>query len=93
MLDPAPDGHMVHGQTPLRHDLLQATIGERVSQVPANAQKNDHVFEMAPAEECWPFSGHDTPYQISAIRVLQHNLFSPLASAPQTRRNTQSQYS
>jgi len=78
VLDPAPDGHMVHGQTPLRHDLLQATIGERVSQVPANAQKNDHVFEMAPAEECWPFSGHDTPYQITAIRVLQHNQVTTL---------------
>jgi hypothetical protein len=73
VLDPAPDGHMVHGETPLRHDLLQVTIGERVSPVPANAQKNDHVFEMAPAEQCWPFSGHDTPYQITAIRVLQHN--------------------
>jgi len=52
--------------------------GERISQVPANAQKNDHVFEMAPAEECWPFSGHDTPYQITAIRVLQHNQVTTL---------------
>jgi hypothetical protein len=31
VLDPTPDGHMVYGETPLRHDLLQVTIGERAS--------------------------------------------------------------
>jgi hypothetical protein len=58
---------MVHGEVPLRHDLFQVAICERVSQIPANAQQYDHVFEMPPAEQCRPLSGHDTPYQIRSI--------------------------
>jgi hypothetical protein len=58
---------MVHGQASLRHDFFQVTIGERVSQIPANAEEDDHVFEVPPAEQCWPFSGHDIPYQIRSI--------------------------
>jgi hypothetical protein len=51
---------MVNGWAPFCHDLLQVTIGERVSQIPANAGEDDHVFEVPPAEQCWWFSGHDT---------------------------------
>src|SRR5580765_8433131 len=57
---------MVNGQASLRHDLLQVTVGERVSQIPAHAEQDDHVFEVPPTEQCWPFSGHDTPYQITS---------------------------
>jgi uncharacterized protein YegP (UPF0339 family) len=32
-------------------------------------QEDDHVFELPPAEQCWPSSGHDTPYQISSTRI------------------------
>jgi hypothetical protein len=64
-----------HRRRILHFNATAHPTSERVSQVPAKAQENDHVFEMAPAEECWPFSGHDTPYQITAIRVLQHNAF------------------
>src|ERR1035441_3111936 len=66
MLDPAPDGDVVNGEPTFRHHLLQIAICERVSKVPPNAQEDDHVFKMSSAEECWPFSGHDTPYQITA---------------------------
>jgi hypothetical protein len=31
--------------------------------------EDDHVFEMPPVEQCWPSSGHATPYQISSSRV------------------------
>jgi Holliday junction resolvase len=66
MLDPAPDGDVVNGEPTFRHHLLQIAVCERVSKVPPNAQEDDHVFKMSSAEECWPFSGHDTPYQITA---------------------------
>jgi hypothetical protein len=65
-LDPAPDGDVVNGEVPLGPDLLQIAVGERVSQIPTNAKEDDHVFEMPPAEQCWPSSGHDTPYQINS---------------------------
>jgi hypothetical protein len=35
----------------------------------------NHVFKMTSAEQCWPFSGHDTPYQIS---VCNRTNASPL---------------
>ena len=60
-LDPAPDCDVVNGEVALGHDLLQVAIRQGVSQVPANAKDDDHVFEMPPAEQCWPSSSHDTP--------------------------------
>src|ERR1700683_284015 len=60
---------MVNGEVPFRHDLLQIAIAEGVSQVPPDAQQDDHIFEVSPAKERWSFSGHDTPYQISLNRV------------------------
>jgi hypothetical protein len=68
-LHPPPDGHVINREIPLRHDLLQVTVGERISQVPPNAQEDYHVFEMPPPEQCWPSSGHDTPYQISPAAI------------------------
>ena len=57
-LDPGPDRDMVQGQAPLRHDLFQIAVREGIPQVPANAQKDDDVFKMPPAEQCWPSSSH-----------------------------------
>jgi hypothetical protein len=47
-------------------DILQIAIAEGISQVPTNTQEDDHVFEVPPTEQCWPFSSHDPPYQISS---------------------------
>ena len=56
-------------------NLLQVTIHEGVSELPANTQEDDHVFEMPPTEQCRPFSGHDTPYQISSIAFATEPFF------------------
>jgi hypothetical protein len=69
MLDPPPDRDVIHGQAALRHDLLQVAIGKRISQVPANAQEDNHIFEMPPAEQCRPSSVHDTTLPDQFIRV------------------------
>ncbi len=76
---------MVDGEAPLCHDFLQVTIRERISQVPTNTQDNDHVFEMSPAEQCRPFSGHAIPYQISSIAFATEP--SALAREGQTPKN------
>jgi hypothetical protein len=39
---------------------------------------HDHVFEMPPAEQCWPSSGHDTPYQISSSRICNRSVKNTL---------------
>jgi DNA invertase Pin-like site-specific DNA recombinase len=46
---------VIHGEVPLRHDLLQVTIRQRVSQVSANAQEDDHVFEVPPSNSAGRF--------------------------------------
>jgi hypothetical protein len=38
---------------------------------------------MPPSKQCWPFSGHDTPYQINPNPHLQQN--RPNHSAEQER--------
>src|SRR6266705_7184882 len=58
VLDPAPDRDVVHRQVPLRHQLLQISVAERVAQIPANAQKDDHVLEMSSPEQHRPILGH-----------------------------------
>jgi hypothetical protein len=68
---------MVNAKISLGHDLLDVPIRERVSQVPANAQQNDHVFEVPPAEKCCPFSGDATPYQISSNAFATEPLCCP----------------
>ena len=37
---------MIDGEAPLRHDLLQVAVRQGISQVPPDAQEDDHVFEM-----------------------------------------------
>jgi hypothetical protein len=60
---------VIHGQVPFGHDLFQIAVGQGISQVPPNAQQDDHVLEMPTPELCWPSSGHPTPYQIGSSRI------------------------
>src|SRR5262245_23204327 len=85
-LDPAPDRDVVNSQVPLRHNLLQVAIRERVSQVPANAQEDDHILEVPPAEQRRPFSGHDIPYQSSSIAFATEPSCSPPSTGYALRR-------
>ena len=71
-------GDVVNREVPLGHDLHQIAVREGISQVPANAQDDDHVFEMPPAEQCCPSSGHDTPYQIRSNRICNRTFSTPL---------------
>src|SRR5882724_2396417 len=64
VLDPAPDRDVVHRQIPLRHHLLQISIAQGVSQIPANAQKDDHVLEMSSRNSTGRFWVTEPPYQI-----------------------------
>jgi hypothetical protein len=68
-LDPTPDRAVVHGQTALGHDSSQITVAERVSQIPPHMQKDDHVLEVPPTEQCWPFLPHGITYQISPAAI------------------------
>ena len=43
---------------------VDVAIGEGISQIPSDTENNHDVLKVPPAEECWPFSRHDTPYQI-----------------------------
>ena len=79
-MDPAPDRDVVNRQVPLCHDLLQIAIREGVSEVPPNAQKDDVIFEIPPAEQSWPSSGHSTPYQISSTTFATEPYFRPTHS-------------
>jgi serine/threonine protein kinase len=72
----------IHGEVPLRHDLLQVTIRQRVPQVPANAQEDEHVFEMPPSKQCWPFSGHDKRTKSAQSRICNRTGQRVSTSAP-----------
>jgi len=60
------------GEVPRRHDLFEVVIREGVSRVPANAQEDNHVFEMQPTEQAGRFSGRDIAYLISSTRLQQN---------------------
>jgi hypothetical protein len=49
-LNPAPDRNVIHSDVPLRHDLLEITQAERISQITTNAQNDDVWREMSPLE-------------------------------------------
>jgi len=53
VLKPTPDRDMIQGQPTLRHDFFQVAVDERVPQIPANANQDDHIFEVPPQEQCW----------------------------------------
>jgi hypothetical protein len=76
-LDPAPNGDVVHGQVPLRNDLLQVAIRERISQVPANAHQDDHVFEMPPAEQYLTVFGSRYTLPDQLIRICNRTKKTP----------------
>ena len=69
---------MINGEVPFGHDFLQIAVGQGISQVPPNTQEDDHVFEMPSAEQCWPSSGHLTPYQIGSSRVCNRTVRNDL---------------
>jgi hypothetical protein len=70
---------MVDGETALGHDLLEVTIGERVSQIPTDTQENDDILEMRPSKQCWPFSGHryTLPDPLAAFATQPRKLLHP----------------
>jgi hypothetical protein len=59
MLDPAPDGDVIHGQAALRDDLLQIAVAQRIPQVPPHAEDDDDIGEVSPLEWGWSGPDHD----------------------------------
>src|SRR3954453_3264204 len=82
-LNPAPDRDMVDRETALGHDLLEITIGERVSQIPTDTQENDDILEMPPSKQCWPFSDHryTLPNPLATFATQPFQPFLALVSA------------
>jgi hypothetical protein len=58
MLDPAPDRDVIHGQAPLFQDLFQISVAQRIAQVPAHLQNDNHIGKVSPAERCWSGPAH-----------------------------------
>lgn len=58
MLDPAPDGDVIHGQAALRHDFFQIPVAERIPQVPPHAKHDNDIGKVSPAERRWSGSVH-----------------------------------
>ena len=57
-LDPTPDGDVIYRQPTLRHHLFQVPVAQRITQVPPDAQKDDDILEVSPAEQHWPVLAH-----------------------------------
>jgi hypothetical protein len=58
MLDPAPDGDVIHGQAALRHDLFQVAVAQRIPQIPPDAKHDNNVSKVSPPERRWSSSAH-----------------------------------
>ena len=58
MLDPAPDGDVVHCKSALGHHLFQIAVAQRISQVPPHAQHDDDILKMSPSERRWSGPAH-----------------------------------
>ena len=67
VLDPTPDGDVVHQQAAFRHHLFQVAVAERVAQIPPNAQNDDHVLEVSPSEQRRAVLVHASRYQICLL--------------------------
>src|SRR4051812_17269095 len=78
---------MVDRETALGHDLLEITIGERVSQIPTDTQENDDILEMPPSKQCWPFSDHryTLPNPLATFATQPFQPFLALVSALPSR--------
>jgi len=50
MLDPAPDGDMIHRNSALCHHLFQIAVAQRIPQVPPHAQNDDDIVKVSPSE-------------------------------------------
>src|SRR6516225_3329750 len=50
MLDPAPDGDMIHHHSALCHHLLQIAVAQRIPQLPPHAQNDDDIVKVSPSE-------------------------------------------
>lgn len=57
-LHPTPYGDVIYREPTLRHDLLQIAVAERVSQIPPDAQNDNHILEVAPTEQGRTILGH-----------------------------------
>jgi hypothetical protein len=53
MLDPAPDGDVVHCRSVLGNHLFQIAVAQRIPQVPLHAQNDDDVLKVSPSERRW----------------------------------------
>jgi len=50
-LYPTPNRDVINRKTALHHHFFQVAIAQRVAQIPADAQNDDHVLEVPPSEQ------------------------------------------
>jgi hypothetical protein len=50
MLDPTPDGDMIHRNSPLCHHFFQIAVAQRIPQAPPHAQNDDDIVKVSPSE-------------------------------------------
>src|SRR6516164_9546319 len=81
MLDPAPDGDMIHRNPALGHHLLQVAVAQRIPQVPPHAQNDDDIVKVSPSERRWSGPAH-------RITLLEDR--EPFATDPLLRLSTRS---
>jgi hypothetical protein len=58
MLDPAPDGDVVHCKSTLRHHFFQIAVAQRIPQVPPHAENDDDILKVSPSERRWSSPAH-----------------------------------
>src|SRR6516225_402591 len=78
MLDPAPDGDMIHRNPALGHHLLQVAVAQRIPQVPPHAQNDDDIVKVSPSERRWSGPAHritlpevPEPFATDPYRLIQ----------------------
>ncbi len=87
LLDPAPDGRVIHAEIALCHDLFQVPEAERIAQVPADIKDDDFRFEVSHFEQRRPLPFHASqslsdrlnavathPVRLSRVRLDNANL-------------------
>jgi hypothetical protein len=62
-LYPTPNRDVIHRQTALHHHFFQVAVAQRVAQIPADAQNDDHVLEVPPSAQRWSLLAHESRYQ------------------------------
>jgi hypothetical protein len=71
MLDPAPDGDMVHCKSALRHHFFQIPVAQRIPQLPPHTQHDDDSLKVPPSERRWWARLTVSPYQTLPGRLQQ----------------------